>query len=172
MPRYRRLFIRGGTYFFTANLVRRDSRLLVEHINALRTAYREAARRQPFETLAICVLPDHLHCIWTLPADDTDFPGRWRRIKTAFSRAVPRTVDPTSSRTPGERGIWQRRYREHVITDSEDLAPHVEYIHHNPVKHGLVADVDEWPYSSWHRWMKNGGSLASAPDRLRVGEAE
>ncbi len=105
MPNYRRLYVPGGTYFFTANLVRRDSHLLVEHIDALRAAYADAAKAQPFETVAICVLPNHLHCIWTLPEGDSDFSGRWRRIKAGFSRRLPRTADLAPGRRPGERGV-------------------------------------------------------------------
>ncbi len=156
MPRYRRWFVPGGTYFFTVNLIRRDSRLLVEHIEELRTAYAEAAKRQPFRTVAICVLPNHLHCIWTLPDGDSDFPGRWRRIKSGFSRALPRSADPAPGRRKGERGIWQRRYWEHAIKDEDDLAAHIAYIHGNPVKHALVEDLDDWPFSSWHRWRREG----------------
>jgi putative transposase len=155
MPRYRRWFVPGGTYFFTANLARRDSSLLVDRIAALRAAYAEAAERQPFETIAICVLPNHLHCIWTLPEGDADFPGRWRRIKTGFSRRLPRESDLLPGRRAGERGIWQRRFWEHVITDADDLAAHIEYVHANPVKHQLVAEIDDWPFSSWHRWRRS-----------------
>jgi putative transposase len=156
MSQYRRWFVPGGTYFFTANLIRGDSRLLVENINALRAAYADAAKRQPFTTVAICVLPNHLHCIWTLPEGDSDFPGRWRRIKSGFSRRLPRSADLAPGRRPGERGVWQRRFWEHVITDADDLATHIEYIHANPVKHRIVADIDDWPYSSWHRWKSHG----------------
>ena len=155
MPRYRRWFVPGGTYFFTANLARRDSSLLVDHIAALRAAYADAAERQPFETIAICVLPNHLHCIWTLPEGDADFSGRWRRIKTGFTRRLPRESDLVPGRRAGERGIWQRRFWEHVITDADDLAAHIEYVHANPVKHRLVADIDDWPFSSWHRWRRS-----------------
>ena len=155
MPRYRRWFVPGGTYFFTANLARRDSSLLVDEIAALRAAYAEAAERQPFETIAICVLPNHLHCIWALPEGDADFSGRWRRIKTGFSRRLPRESDLVPGRRAGERGIWQRRFWEHVITDADDLAAHIEYVHANPVKHRLVADIDDWPFSSWHRWRRS-----------------
>ena len=157
MPNYRRWFVPGGTYFFTVNLARRDSRLLVERIDALRAAYGEAAKRQPFETVAICILPDHLHCIWTLPDGDSDFPGRWRRIKSGFSRRMPRQADLAPGRRPGERGVWQRRFWEHVITHEDDLAEHTAYVHANPVKHGLVTEIDDWPYSSWHRWKRENG---------------
>ena len=98
MPRYRRWFVPGGTYFFTVNLIRRDSRLLTDYVQELRRSYGDAAKRQPFKTIAVCVLPNHMHCIWTLPPGDSDFPGRWRRIKTGFSRALPRTADPAAGR--------------------------------------------------------------------------
>lgn len=171
MPRYRRWFVPGGTYFFTVNLIRRDSRLLTEYVQELRRSYADAAKRQPFKTIAVCVLPNHMHCIWTLPAGDSDFPGRWRRIKTGFSRALPRTADPAAGRRAGERGIWQRRYWEHVITDDDDLAARVDYIHYNPVKHGLVAALDDWPYSSWRRWRSEAGSRGSPSEVMCVGEA-
>ena len=154
-PRSRRGFVPGGTYVYPANRARRDASLLVDHIAALRAAYADAAERQPFETIAICVLPNHLHCIWTLPEGDADFSGRWRRIKTGFSRRLPRESDPVPGRRAGERGIWQRRFWEHVITDADDLAAHIEYVHANPVKHRLVADIDDWPFSSWHGWRRS-----------------
>jgi putative transposase len=154
MSNYRRWYVPGGTYFFTVNLARRDSRLLIEQIDSLRVAYADAVRAQPFETVAICVLPNHLHCIWTLPEDDSDFPGRWRRIKSGFSRRLPKTADFAPGRRSGERGIWQRRFWEHAITDLDDLAACINYVHGNAVKHRLVEDNDDWPYSSWHRWKR------------------
>ena len=171
MPFYRRLYVPGGTYFFTVNLQDRRSRLLVEHVDALRAAYRYGRSRRPFETVAICILPEHLHCIWTLPEDDHDFSTRWRLIKSAFSRALPVDVDPAPGRRAGERGIWQRRFWEHAIRDDADLAAHVDYIHANPVKHGHAADMDEWPYSSWRRYRRDvGREWTPSPETLRVGE--
>lgn len=155
MPNYRRLFVPGGQYFFTVNLRVRDTRLLVECIDDFRAAYRDTARKYPFGTLAICVLPNHLHCVWQLPRDDDDFPTRWRHLKSGFSRRIPKCDDLAEGRRKGERGIWQRRYWEHAIRDDEDLAAHIEYVHFNPVKHRLVEDVDDWPYSSWHQWRKD-----------------
>lgn len=93
-------------------------------------------------------------CVWTLPEGDADFPSCWRRIKTGFSRALSRSADLASGHRAGERGIWQRRYWEQAITDVEDLAMHIDYVHYNPVKHRLVTDMDDWPYSSWHRWKQ------------------
>lgn len=171
MPNYRRWFVPGGTYFFTVNLIRRDSRLLVDRIDALRAAYEEAAERQPFETLAICVLPNHLHCVWTLPEGDSDFSGRWRRIKTGFTRRLPRGADLAEGRRPGERGIWQRRFWEHVITDTDDLAEHIQYVHFNPVKHRLVPGPDDWAYSSWHRWKRENGEGEGAHQAVHFGSA-
>ena len=103
------------------------------------------------------VLPDHLHAIWTLPWDDADFPLRWRLIKTWFSRNLPLGEHRRASRVDkGERGIWQRRYWEHLIRDEIDFARHVDYIHWNPVKHGFVARAKDWPYSTFHRFVRDG----------------
>jgi putative transposase len=152
MPNYRRAFIAGGSWFFTVNLFDRRSRLLVEHIDALREAVRETRRRFPFHIDAMVVLPDHMHAVWTLPDGDCDFPVRWRGIKVRFSRSIPRGEALTATRRArGERGIWQRRYWEHLIRDERDYVHHIDYCWFNPVKHGLVANVEDWPFSSFHR---------------------
>jgi putative transposase len=157
MTNYRRHFVPGGSYFFTVNLADRRLRLLTDHIDALRAAFRYARARHPFTVDAIVVLPDHLHVIWTLPEGEFDFALRWRLIKAAFSRALPRAEKISPSRTrKGERGIWQRRYWEHTIRDENDFARHAEYIHFNPVQHGHVGRVVDWPYSSFHRMVRRG----------------
>ena len=97
-------------------------------------------------------MPDHLHCIWRLPLGDADFPGRWRLLKAHFTRSVAKASGVPPGRRTGERGIWQRRFWEHVIRDDRDRLTHVDYIHNNPVKHGHCSRVDEWPYSTWRRW--------------------
>jgi REP-associated tyrosine transposase len=154
---YRRNFIPGGNYFFTVNLVDRRSRLLTENLGLLRSAFRYARDRHPFTIDAVVVLPDHLHTIWSLPEGDCDFALRWRLIKSVFSRELPRGEPiPESRSNKGERGIWQRRYWEHTLRDERDLERHVDYIHFNPVKHGLVGRVRDWPYSSFHRYVRQG----------------
>src|SRR3954469_19186676 len=106
---------------------------------------------------AMVVLPDHLHAIWTLPEGDADFATRWRLIKSGFSRRVARGERISDSRAAkAERGIWQRRYWEHTIRDETDFSRHIDYIHFNPVRHGLVRRVEDWPYSSFHRYVRNG----------------
>jgi putative transposase len=152
MPNYRRAFIAGATWFFTVNLLDRRRRLPVEHVGALREAVRETRRRLPFEIDAMVVLPDHIHAVWTLPDGDCDFPCRWRLIKMRFSKSVaPGEALSTSRRIRGERGIWQRRYWEHLIRDERDYMHHINYCWLNPVKHGLVTNVEDWPHSSFHR---------------------
>src|SRR6516164_1853835 len=137
MPRYRRAKVEGGVFFFTMALADRSSDLLVRHIDRLRRVYTSVRERYPFETIAICVLPDHLHAIWSLPQGDTNFPLRWNLIKSGFSRGLPADTQRSSSKIARrEKGIWQRRYWEHTIRDDADLARHVDYIHFNPVKHG------------------------------------
>jgi putative transposase len=155
--RYRRANVAGATYFFTVNLAERRTGLLVEHIDALREALRRVKRTHPFGIDALVVLPDHLHALWTLPQDDADFATRWMLIKGGFSRQIPASEYRSPSRVAkGERGIWQRRYWEHLIRDERDFARHVDYIHFNPVKHGLVTCAVDWPYSSIHRYVRLG----------------
>jgi putative transposase len=157
MTNCRRNFVPAGSYFFTLNLAERNSRLLTDHIEELRAAFRYARDRHWFTIDAIVVLPDHLHAIWTLPEGDADFAMRWRRIKTAFSRFLPARERISQSRLrKGERGIWQRRYWEHTLHDERDFARHVDYIHFNPVKHKLVTKVKDWPHSSFHRMVRLG----------------
>jgi REP-associated tyrosine transposase len=157
MSRYRRAHIAGGTYFFTVTLADRSSDLLVRHIDLLRTAYAWAGKHHPFETIAVCILPDHLHAVWSLPQDDANFPVRWSMIKSGFSRGLPASPERTTSKAARrEKGLWQRRYWEHAIRDEADLARHVDYIHFNPVKHGLVSRVCDWPHSSFDRYVTRG----------------
>jgi putative transposase len=157
MPNYCRNRVPGGTYFFTVNLLDRRSELLVTHVEALRDAVRDARRRAPFHIDAWVVLPEHLHCIWTLPPEDDDFSGRWRALKKAFSKAVPVNEPRSSVRLQRrERGIWQRRFWEHTIHDDADYANHMDYVHFNPVKHGLVERVGDWPFYSFHRCVAAG----------------
>ena len=138
MPDYRRNRVPGGTYFFTVNLRDRASDLLTVQIGALREAVRNVRARAPFYIDAWVVLPDHMHCVWTLPEGDLDFPRRWHAIKAAFSKSPPFEGTPTPDMARlGYRGIWQRGYWEHTIRDERDYAAHVDYTHFNPVKHGL-----------------------------------
>ena len=155
MSRYRRAKIDGGVFFFTVALEDRSSDLLVREIDLLRKVYRDVSKKYPFETIAICVLPDHLHAIWALPADNSDFSIRWNQVKGGFSRRLPAALSRSESKiTKREKGIWQRRYWEHAIRTDADLERHVDYIHYNPVKHGFVSRVCDWPHSSFHRYVK------------------
>ena len=157
MPDDRRSRVPGGTYFFTVNLLDRNSRLLIDKIDVLREAVRTVRVRAPFHIDAWVVLPEHLHCIWTLPPGDDDFSGRWRAVKALFATAMPPTEWRSATRVrKGERGIWQRRFWEHTIRDERDYAAHMDYVHFNPVKHGLVAHAADWPYSSFRRCVARG----------------
>src|SRR6185437_7061761 len=156
MSDYRRAKIAGGTFFFTLALADCSSELLVREIDRLRRVYDEVRQRCPFRTLAICILPDHMHALWSLPSGDSDFAQRWNRIKRGFSRGLPAASRSSSKVAKREKGIWQRRYWEHVIRDDQDLARDVDYIHFNPVKHGLVSCVCDWPHSSFHRYVERG----------------
>jgi len=157
MPTYTRWYRPGGTYFFTLNLQDRRRDLLVRHVACLRKAFASIQSKRPFQIPATVVLPNHLHCIWTLPIDDEDFSERWSLIKAEFSRGIPRIEYCSASRRARrERGVWQRRFWEHLIRDQDDLNRHIDYIHYNPVKHGLVTSPRDWPYSSFHRYVRNG----------------
>jgi len=157
MTDYRRNFIARGSFFFTVNLAERRLSLLTSHIDEFRNAIRETRECHPFIIDAIVVLPDHLHAVWTLPEGDADFATRWRLMKSTFSRSIPGGEQISSSRAAkGERGIWQRRYWEHTIRNESDFERHVDYIHINPVKHGLVTRVRDWPHSSFHRMVRLG----------------
>jgi putative transposase len=173
MPNYRRLFVPGGTYFFTVNLRDRKRAMLIDRIDILRRAWLEVTRAQPFETIAAVVLPDHLHFMWRLPDDDHDFPARIRLIKSGFTRRLPASLKTAGRK--GERNVWQRRFWEHLIRNEEDFERHVNYIHFNPVKHGIVVEPDDWPHSTWARWKREFGRPINIPPEdwkpLHLGEA-
>jgi putative transposase len=156
--RYRRAKTPGGSYFFTVvTHQRRPILIKPSNVEALRKALATVMQRHPFRIDAFVLLPDHLHCIWTLPPSDNDFSSRWRLVKSSFSRTCfdQSKVSPARARKQ-ERGIWQQRFWEHFIRDENDFLHHVEYIHYNPVKHGLVKSPSEWPHSSFHRDVNAG----------------
>lgn len=144
MVHYRRSAIPGSTLFFTVNLRSRRSDLLTRHVGALRQAVADVQQKQPFIINAWVVLPEHMHCIWTLPPGDKDFSQRWRALKRYFTQALRM------------QNIWQPRFWEHTLRDERDYRRHVDYCYFNPVKHGWVACVQEWPYFSFHRDVRRG----------------
>jgi putative transposase len=157
MPDYLRCRVPGGTYFFTITLLERGGDLLVQHIDVLREAVRRTRSERPFHIDAWVVMPDHMHCLITLPPGDSDYSNRIKAIKIRFSRALPRTERRSAVRAlKGERGIWQRRFWEHAIRDVDDFAHHMDYVHFNPVKHGFVRSVADWPHSTFHRCVAAG----------------
>lgn len=162
MPNYRRARFAGGMYFFTIVTARRR-RLFVEEDarRFLRQSISECRQRWPFTIVAMVLLPEHLHAIWRLPPGDADYSKRWSSIKRVFSQAWVATdhrqVRLSASQNRNRRlGVWQRRFWEHSIRDDDDLAAHLDYIHFNPVKHGLVQCPHLWPYSTFHRFVARG----------------
>lgn len=157
---YRRVRIKGGTYFFTVNTSRKRKIFGdIENVNLLRNVFRRVLNLHPFTIDAFVLMPDHLHSIWTLPEGDSDYPTRWRLIKTLFTKRCHmgyKTTPSASRAKKKEQTIWQRRYWEHLIDDEEDFKMHVEYIHYNPVKHGWARAPLEWKYSSFHRYVSKG----------------
>jgi putative transposase len=138
-------------------LQRNGNDLLTRHIKLLRNSVGLVKQSHPFSIHGWVVLPDHLHCVIELPENDTDYSTRWRLIKMGFSKALPNLERRSPVRQHrGERGIWQRRFWEHLIRDDTDYMAHMDYIHINPVKHGLVDSVAAWPHSTFHRWVKQG----------------
>jgi putative transposase len=162
MSHYRRADSPGGCYFFTVVTYHRQRFFTQETARAcLRHAWRTVQDRRPFDVVALCLLPEHLHCIWQLPPDDADFSSRWAGIKAIFTREYLHAGGRSDSRNPShlrsqEAAIWQRRFWEHQIRDERDLSRHINYIHFNPVKHGLVTDPTDWPWSTYHRYLREG----------------
>ncbi|MEM6331539.1 MAG: transposase [Planctomycetota bacterium] len=159
---YRRAQIAGGTFFFTVVTHQRRAILVDELARvALRRAFCEVRVRRPFSVDAIVLLPDHLHTVWTLPPGDDDFSTRWRQIKTLFSKrwlaaGGVEAAQSVSRQIKGERGVWQRRAYEHACRGESDWKRCVDYLHANPLKHGLVDRVRDWPWSSFHRYVRAG----------------
>ena len=162
MPDYRRSWVAGGTYFFTVVTYHRLPILTGDHSRPLlRQAWVDVQQRFPFTTDAVCLLPDHIHCIWILPEGDANYSVRWKEIKRLFTKGYLEQVGSGETRNPsrlnrGEAAIWQRRFWEHTIRDEEDLNRHRDYIHYNPVKHGLVESPGDWPFSTFHRYVEKG----------------
>lgn len=180
MSRYRRSRAPGATYFFTVTTHNRRPVLLEESVRkALRHAIQSARDVAPFEIHAWVLLPEHLHCIWELPEGDADFGMRWSLIKRKTTQASGFSgISTTQSRANRREGaLWQRRFWEHQIRDENDFERHVDYIHFNPVKHGYVQAVKDWPFSTFHRFVKAGmyaadwgGEMSSSTSGATFGE--
>jgi len=162
MSDYRRVKFGGGYYFFTVVTYERRKILAAERARRhLRHAFEKVRSKRSFETIAICLLPEHLHCIWKLPDGDADFSTRWSLIKKDFTMNYlgEGGAEPAQSNSRlkhRHRGVWQKRFWEHCIRDERDLQNHVDYIHYNPVKHELVGQVGNWPWSTYHKYLESG----------------
>ena len=162
MPDWRRAHLPGGTYFFTLVTADRAPILTMPLARSLlRDATLECRRRWPFHMDAVVLMPDHLHTIWRLPEGDSEYAKRLGWLKKEFAQrwiAAGGEERPTSEsvRRNRRRGVWQRRFWEHVIRNELDLRRHLDYLHYNPVKHGLVGRAVDWPWSSFHRYVRSG----------------
>lgn len=157
MVRYRRAEVAGGCYFLTLALQDRRSDLLFKSAALLRRCLQNTQVRLHFRVPALVVLPDHLHMLMVLPPDDADFSARIRMLKASFVGALRQQVgSEVRTNAKGEANIWQRRFWEHLIRDEQDYCHHVDYIHINPLKHGLVTRVRDWPFSSFHHYVRQG----------------
>jgi len=182
MPNYRRVHVKGGCYFFTVATYRRQQILCNEKVRiALRDGVEEVGATHPFTINAWVLLPDHLHCIWTLPEGDTDFGKRWGMIKRYVTKRCSPDLDQDkwmtdSKQKRSESTLWQRRFWEHLIRNDQDYEIHMNYIHYNPVKHGLVTKVMDWEYSTFHRYVRDGvynenwGANLDIPSDISFGE--
>ncbi|MBN2216735.1 MAG: transposase [Pirellulales bacterium] len=162
MSDYRRCFVAGGTFFFTL-VTERRARLFTSSAarRLLGNVMRECFLRYPVEPVATVLLPEHLHTLWTLPPGDDDFSMRWRWIKREFTRGWlarggEEQPQNTSRSVERRRGVWQRRFWEHMIRNESDMEAHFDYIHYNPVKHHLVSRPRDWKWSTFHRWVRDG----------------
>lgn len=162
MSQYLRSNTQGATFFFTVVAYnRRNIFCEPDFLKAFKNSIKEVQMQYPFEILAWVQLPDHLHCIWRLPEQDSDYGKRWSMIKRFTTKACPQyhlefNELSYSKVARNEKGIWQRRFHEHQIRDEADFKRHMDYIHYNPVKHGLVNSPNDWQYSSFHRYVKQG----------------
>ena len=162
MPDFRRYFVPGGTYFFT--VVTAGRRPLFRHETAraiLGEAIRTELTQRPFDQIAIVLLPDHLHAIWSLPPGDDCYSERWKSIKARFTKNWTASGGSEAKVSQGyakqrRRGVWQARFMEHTIRDEQDFHHHADYLHWNPVKHKLVDCPWDWPWSSFHRFVESG----------------
>ncbi|MHB9073020.1 MAG: REP-associated tyrosine transposase [Desulfobaccales bacterium] len=183
MPDYRRIKVKGGTYFFTVVTFGRQPILINDRVRtALREGIQEVRQSLPFGIEAWVLLPDHLHTIWTLPENDDNFASRWAVIKRSVSRLdnfLEGSEGPAigSHGKRSERRVWQRRFWEHLLRDELDFQRHLDYLHWNPVKHGYVRRVIDWPYSTFHRFVAKGlyapdwgGTIEEKVAKLNFGE--
>ncbi|MEX0978071.1 MAG: transposase [Pirellulales bacterium] len=177
MSDYRRLYVARGTYFFTVVTASRAPLFSQNRARRLLgTVMRNCFARRPVHVIAQVLLPEHLHAIWALPSGDNDYSTRWRWIKREFTRTWlaaggDEQLPSEARRRERRRGVWQRRFWEHTIRDERDLEAHFDYIHYNPVKHGLVHSPRDWPWSTFHRWVRAGHynlTWAAAPDEKRL----
>jgi putative transposase len=152
MNDYRDNRVPGGTFFFTVRLLDRGSSLLTDHIAAFGDAIRQARIRKPFHVDGWVVLPDHAHAMWTLPPGDHDCSSRWRAVKIAFSKALRKSLGAASD----DGAIWARQYQEFRVSSEAEYASLIDYMHTNPVRHGLCPSVQAWPWSSVHRFISSG----------------
>ena len=162
MPNYRRWRREGGCFFLTVVTCGREPLFRgAQARTLLREAMDAVCRERPWKTEATVVLPEHWHALWRLPEGDTDYSTRVRRVKKLFTRtwlaAGGRERPVTASqRRLRRRGIWQARFWEHTIRDAADFKMHLDYVHMNPVRHGLVARPGDWAFSSFRRWVAMG----------------
>jgi putative transposase len=162
MPNYRRAYVPGGSFFFTLVTYERVPVFADDRGRRfLGDLLRAAKVRWPFTINALVLLPEHLHAIWSLPSGDTAYSTRWAWIKKEFTKEWLKLGGAEKSVTAGDRrerrrGVWQGRFWEHTLESEDDFDRHFDYVHYNPVRHNLVRFPRDWPWSSFHRWVRAG----------------
>ena len=173
MSDYRRANFEGGYYFFTVVTFQR-MKFLTDTLSrdCLSFAFGKVKEKRPFDNIAMCLLPDHLHCVWKLPDGDSDFSTRWNSVKSLFTKTYLKSGGHEGQRNvsrmrTGEAAVWQRRFWEHQIRDENDLQKHIDYIHYNPIKHGLVKNIEDWPWSTYDKFVREGFYQGVTPNDVR-----
>ena len=173
MSDYRRANFKGGYYFFTVVTFQR-MKFLTNTLSrdCLRFAFGKVKEKRPFDNIAMCLLPDHLHCVWKLPDGDSNFSTRWNSVKSLFTKTYLKSGGHEGQRNvsrmrTGEAAVWQRRFWEHQIRNENDLQKHIDYIHYNPIKHGLVKNIEDWPWSTYHKFVRKGFYHGVTPNDVK-----
>lgn len=156
MPNYKRYYLNNHYIFITVVTYNRN-KILIENIDLLKECLKNAKDKFGVEFFGIVIMPDHFHIIMK-SKEAQDFSKIISTVKRSFTQAIDedfKDENISASRIKrNEKGVWQRRFYEHIIRDEKDLYNHLDYIHYNPVKHGYVNNIKDWKFSSFHKFVE------------------